>query len=94
MYGPNHHSTAVDVYAFGCLIIELLGQRKVMEDLTSVQIMQKVCGSLRLASLLPAVDHDHLPMHYQIICKSCYELDPAKYQNITTIVNKLQAFSE
>ena len=29
MYGPNRRGTAVDVYAFGCLMIELLGQRKV-----------------------------------------------------------------
>ena len=92
MYGPNCQGTAVDVYAFGCLMIELLGQRKVWGDLTSVQIMQKVCGSFGLAPVPPAVNH--LPLHYQGICKSCCELDPAKRPNITTIVSKLQAYSE
>lgn len=42
MFGPSRRGTAVDVYAFGCLLIELLGQRKVWAELTSVQIMQKV----------------------------------------------------
>lgn len=92
MYGPNLQGTAVDVYAFGCLMIELLGQRKVWGDLTSVQIMQKICESFSVAPVPP--DVNHLPLHYQSICKSCCELDSAKRPNITAVVNELEAYTE
>ena len=57
MFGPSHRGTAVYVYAFGCLLIELLGQRKVWAELTSVQIMQKVCGSFSVTPVPPSVNH-------------------------------------
>ena len=53
MYGPNRRGTAADVYAFGCLMIELFGQKKVWGELVTAQIMQKVCRSIML-------HHNHL----------------------------------
>ena len=66
--------------------------KKSMGDLTIVQIMQKVCGCFSVAPVPPAVNH--LPLHYQSICKSCCELDSAKRPNITAVVNELEAYTE
>lgn len=92
MYGPNRRGTAVDVCAFECLMIELFGQRIVWGELVTAQIMQKVCGSFNVAPQPPAVDH--IPLHYQSICKSCCQLDAVKHPNITTVVKELEAYSK
>jgi len=92
MYGPNRRGTAVDVYAFGCLMIELFGQKKVWGELVSSQIMQKVCGSFNVAPQPP--DASHLPLHLQDVCKDCCQLDAAKRPKIATIVKTLEQFSK
>ena len=92
MYGPNRRGTAVDVYAFGCLMIELFGERKVWGELVTAQIMQKICGSFNVAPEPPVVEH--LPDHYKSMCKSCCQLDPAKRPHIATVVKQLEAFSK
>ena len=91
MFAPSHRGTAVDVYAFGCLLIKLLGQRKVWAELTSVQIMQKVCGSFSVTPVPPSVNH--FPTHYQSLCKSCCELDPANRLTITAVITMLEAYT-
>lgn len=92
MYGPNRRGTAVDVYAFGCLMIELFGQRRVWGELVGTQIMQKVCGSFNVAPKPPAVDH--IPLHYQSMCKSCCQLEATKRPNITTVLEQLETYSK
>ena len=91
-HGPNRRGTAVDVYAFGCLMIELFGERKVWGELVRAQIMQKICGSFNVAPEPPVVEH--LPNHYKSMCKSCCQLDPAKRPHIATVVKQLEAFSK
>lgn len=43
MFQAGHQGKPVDVYALGCLYIELFGQKRVWRDLDGMQIMQKVC---------------------------------------------------
>jgi len=89
----NCWCTSVDVYAFGCLMIEQFGQRKVWgELLTVVEIMLKVCGFFNVAPEPPAVNH--IPLHYQSMCKSCCELDTAKHPNIIAVIKELEAYSK
>ena len=88
MYGPNRRGTAVDVYAFGCLMIELFGQKKVWGELVTAQIMQKVCGSFNVAPQPPNVNH--LPLHLQDFCRDCCQLDVLKRPKICAIVKTLE----
>ena len=57
MFSTAHRGPAVDVYALGCLYIELFGQRRVWPGLDGVQIMQKVCGSFNVPPMFqqPAI---------------------------------------
>jgi len=91
MYGPNRGGTAADVYAFGCLMIELFGQKKVWGELVTAQIMQKVCGSFNVAPQPPEVSH--IPLHLQNICGDCCQLDSEKCPKISAIVKTLEHFS-
>ena len=55
-------NTAVDMYALGCIFIELFGERKVWEGLTAYQIMFKVA----VEGGKP--DFSHLPESVKPIC--------------------------
>ena len=58
---------AVDVYALGCVFIELFGERKVWEGLTAYQIMFKVT----VEGAKP--DFSHLPESVKPICAKCLD---------------------
>ena len=60
-------NTSVDVYAFGCVLIELFGEKKVWEGFTAIQIMVKVA----IEGALP--DFSHLPQPVKSICAQCLE---------------------
>ena len=45
MFSANHRGTGVDIYSYGCLIIEVFGQKRVWGDLSGINIMYKACGS-------------------------------------------------
>ena len=45
MFGESHRGKGVDVYAFGCLCIELFGGKRLWKGLNGAQIMRKVCGT-------------------------------------------------
>ena len=57
----------VDVYAFGCVLIELFGGKKVWEGLSAIQIMVKVA----VESAVP--DYSHLPESVKPICAKCLQ---------------------
>lgn len=57
MFTLSHRGTSVDVYVFGCLLIELLGGKRVWNNLTGPQIMQKVCGSYNSPPEPPVASH-------------------------------------
>ena len=87
MFGPGRRGPGVDIYSFGCLLIELFGQQKVWGTTTGMQIMQKVCGSFKSQPQPPAIDH--LPMHVQHICKACCQLDSSSCPKIGEVVKML-----
>lgn len=91
MYSASHRSTGVDIYSFGCLMIEVFGQRKVWGELSGMNIMQKVCGSYNKPPQPPSVVH--LPLDLQNICKSCCNIDSSKRPNIQDVVNILGTFN-
>ena len=47
MFTSAKRSTPVDMYSFGCLLIELLTEKKVWGDLDGCQITAKLCGSFQ-----------------------------------------------
>ena len=54
-----------DVYSFGCVLIELFGEKQVWCGVTHFQIMYKVGVELQ------PPEHDHLPEKIWSICASC-----------------------
>ena len=88
MFSTAHRGPAVDVYALGCLYIELFGQRRVWPGLDGVQIMQKVCGSFSVPPMMPATSH--LRSRFRKICSACCQLDKKQCPQITAVVELLE----
>ena len=58
----------VDVYALGCVLIELFGEKKVWEGLTAIQILVKVV----MEGEVPK--YSHLPPYTHSICSMCLQV--------------------
>ena len=58
---------SADVYAFGCVFIELFGHKKIWEGLSAIQIMFKVA----MEEAIP--DCSHLPPSVVPICNKCLQ---------------------
>lgn len=92
MFAAGRRGKAVDIYSFGCLLIELFGEKRVWEGLsTGMEIMQKVCGSYNNPPIMPQTSH--LPQVYCSICDACCQLDALKRPNIDTVIEMFQNFS-
>ena len=76
MYHTTFRGTPVDTYSFGCLLIKLFSCQCVWKGLSSMQIMQKVCGSHNDPPCGPSTDHFF--GSYKEICEQCVTLDPMK----------------
>ena len=70
-----------DVYSFGCVLIELFGEKQVWCGLSHFQIMYKVGVELQ------PPEHDHLPEKIQSICASCI----AQHDHRATAMQVLKA---
>ena len=72
-----------DVYSFGCVLIELFGEKQVWCTcgLSHFQIMYKVGVELQ------PPEHDHLPEKIQSICASCI----AQHDHRATAMQVLKA---
>jgi len=88
MFGTGQRGTAVDIYEFGCLCIQLFGQRRVWPGLDGMQIMQKVCGSFSNPPAMPATCHLH--SKYRKICSTCCQLDRKKRPQIGAVLKLLE----
>lgn len=88
MFGPNRRGTGVDIYSFGCLMIEVFGQKRVWGELSGFNIMHKVCGSYNIPPQSPSIAH--LPLHIQDICKLCCHTDSTKRPRINNLVKMLE----
>lgn len=58
-------TASVDVYAFGVVMIELFGHKKVWDGLSALQIMMKVA----IEEVMP--EYSHLPDVIQPPCEMC-----------------------
>ena len=58
-------NTAVDIYAFGCLLIELFGEKQIWQGLSAIQIMVKVAVEGERPDL------SHLQANIQTVCSNC-----------------------
>lgn len=83
MFTQGHRGTTVDIYALGCVYIELMGQKRVWPKMGGIEIMQKVCGSFNSPPVKPATCH--LYSIYREICDICCELDAKKRPKIEWI---------
>ena len=73
MFRKGHRSRAVDIYALGCLFLELFGKRRVWPGLDGPDIMMKVLGSYGTPPEMP--DTSHLESCYQSLCQKLCQLD-------------------
>lgn len=87
----THRGTPIDIYAFGCLLIEIFGEKRVWKGLNGLQIMQRVCGTFRCAPTPPLVAH--VPLFIKSVCTACCELEPAKWPSITDVAKMLNSIS-
>ena len=88
MFGESHRGKPVDVYAFGCLCIELFGGKRLYKDLTPMQIMKRVCGN-------PGVPPDTSELRPEVasICDMCCQLQPDNRPLISTVVEQIRALT-
>ncbi len=89
LFSRGSRGPAVDVYAFGCLVNEVFGERRVWEGLSGPEIMQKVCGTFRRAPVPPSVAH--LPTPIQNVCLTCCELEQKERPSITEMFSTVSA---
>ncbi len=90
MFSPSRRGAAVDIYSFGCLLIELFGQKRLWHGLSGPQIMQMVCGTFNTAPRSPCTDH--LEEQYRIICNRCTQLqskDRPKIGDVAVLMESL-----
>ena len=62
----------VDVYAFGCVFVELFGEHPLWGDLEPLQIMFKVGVEERVP------EYTHLPLEVQSLCQMCLQTEEDK----------------
>ena len=87
MFATTRRGAAVDIYALGCLYIQLFGGRRVWPGIDGIQIMQKVCGSFGQPPEMPAVSH--IPQCFRQVCEECCQLDQYKRPNISHVLSQL-----
>ena len=79
MFVESKTSTPVDIYSFGCVMIELFQNKRVWGDVVDgihVIIMAKVVGKFNVQPQSPPTAD--VPDEYKKICKHCTEYDPTK----------------
>lgn len=88
MFSEDKRTIKVDIYSFGCLLIELSSKTRVWEHLDSMQIMGKVCGTYKVPPTSPEVSH--IPQVYQEICAQCTALEPSERPSAQDLLSKLE----
>lgn len=58
---------SVDIYAVGCVFVELFGEKKIWEGLSAIQIIVKVAVEEQVPT------YDHLPESVWPLCKMCLQ---------------------
>ena len=84
MFHKGRRGKAVDIYSFGCTLIELFSDHRVWPNLDATEIMMRICGSFQERPRMP--DIDDLQPPYQAICNACCQLDAASRPSIDAIL--------
>lgn len=88
MFQKSHRGPAVDVYSFGCLLIELFGRRRVWPGLDGPDIMLRVMGSYQTPPQMPTVSH--LKPDIGEICAQLCQLKPENRPTSSQVVDMLK----
>ena len=73
MFQKSRRGPAVDIYSFGCLLIELFGRRRVWPGLDAPDIMLRVMGSYKTPPQMP--DVSHLKADFREVCAQLCQLE-------------------
>jgi serine/threonine protein kinase len=74
MYQKVLRGTPVDIYSFGCLLIELFSRKRLWEGFTAIEVMQRVIGSYNTPPTGPNLSN--LEEEYRSVCENCVKLEP------------------
>ena len=75
---------SVDIYALGCVIIELFGEKRIWEGLSAMQILVKVVMEKRVPSTA------HRPSYIQHVVRMCLEEREQRATSTQILKNILQ----
>ena len=74
MFIDAKRSRQVDIYSFGCLLIELSTKQRVWGELNATQITAKVLGAYKIHPQSPSTSA--VPQMYQAMCEQCTKSEP------------------
>ena len=87
MFQKSHHGPAVDIYSFGCLLIELFGRRRVWPGLDAPDIMLCVMCSYSNPPQMP--NTSHLNDVFMKVCTCLCQLEPSARPTSAEVVQLL-----
>ena len=88
VFMDGKRSTPVDIYAFGCTMIELLSGKRVWGELSAYQITAKVCGSYNAPPQSPCTTE--VPEECRELCSQCTLLEPTGRPSALRVVEMLK----
>ena len=91
MFLNSKRRTAVDIYAFGCVMVELFTGRRVWEGLTNIQITAKILGSFSVPPQSPSCDD--VPDQVKEICSQCVNLEPTVRPSAMSLLKLFRSLS-
>ena len=88
MFVKSHRGTPVDIYSFGCLLIELFGRNRVWPGLDGPGIMLCIMGSYQTPPQMPNISH--LQDDIQELVSELCQLDPKDRPTSDQVLHKLR----
>lgn len=92
MFQKSRRGPAVDIYSFGCLLIELFGKSRVWPGLDAPDIMVRVMGSYNNPPQMPGTSH--LRDSFKKICVHLCQLQPNARPSSAEVIELLKKLSE
>ena len=87
MFRDAKRSRQVDIYSFGCLLIELSTKQRVWGELNATQITAKVLGAYQVPPQRPSTSD--VPQIYQAMCEQCTKLEPEERPTAMELLTEL-----
>ncbi len=82
LFCRERHGPPVDIYAFNCLVVEVLGAVRVWKGLNAAEIIR---GTFKCAPISPP--GNHLPGN---VCSACCRTEPNERPLITEVIKMLE----